>query len=201
MSDRTLDWQEICARLARARRALEPDETLPPEEVGRILRERALAVAKPVEEARNPAELLELLILSLGGERYGIETVHVLEVAPLRDLTPVPCTPPFVLGVVHHRGRILPVLALRSLLELGGQGVADGRWVVAVDVAGMTLGILADAVAGIARVAAQELAPPPVALTGARGAFTRGVTGEMVAVLDLEGLARDRRLMVNEEVD
>jgi len=36
--------------------------------------------------------------------------------------------------------------------------------------------------------------------TGDRQAFIRGVTGEMVAVLNLEALARDPRTVVNEEV-
>jgi len=48
-------------------------------------------------------------------------------------------------------------------------------------------------------VAAHKIALPPVTLTGDRHAFIRGVTGEMVAVLDLEALARDPRIVVNQE--
>ena len=172
----------------------------PPEEVKRILRERAEALAKPVKEARPPAELLELLVFSLSGERYGIEAAHVLEVVPLRGFTPVPCTPPFVLGVVNHRGRILPVLDLRRLFELTGQGVPEASRVVAVEAGGMTFGIFADGVMGIVRLETDEVAPPPVALDGERQAIIRGITGEMVAVLDLEAFARDARITVNEEV-
>lgn len=172
----------------------------PPEEVKRILRKRAEALAKPVDEARTPTEPLELLVLSLAGERYGIETVHIVEVVAVRDLTPVPCTPPFVLGVVNHRGRILPVLDLRRLFELAGQGIPEGGRVVAVEAVGMAFGIFADAVAGTIRLGADEVAPPPVTLARDRQAFIRGVTGEMVAVLDLEALARDPRITVNEEV-
>lgn len=172
----------------------------PPEEVKRILRERAEALAKPVEEARPPAEMLELLVFSLSGERYGIETTHVLEVIPLRGLTPVPCTPPFVLGVVNHRGRILPVLDLRRLLELAGHGVPEGSRVVVVEAAEMTFGIFADGVAGTVRLEPDEVVPPPVALADERQAVIRGITGEMVAVLDLEAFARDPRIRVNEEV-
>jgi len=64
----------------------------------------------------------------------------------------------------------------------------------------MTFGIFTDAVPGTVRVGAHEVASPPVTLTGDRQAFIRGVTGEMVAVLDLEALARDPRIVVNEEV-
>lgn len=195
----TVNWQEVYARIEQSRQLLEAGVERAPEEVKRILRERAQALAKPLE-APAPTEVLDLLVFFLAGERYGIETAHVLEVVPLRELTPVPCTPSFVLGVINHHGRILPVLDFRRLLDLAEQGIAEGSRAVAVEIGGMTFGILAAAVAGTVRVVAHEVAPPPVTLTGDRQAFIRGVTGEMVAVLDLEALARDPRITVNEEV-
>ncbi len=176
------------------------NEIRPPEEVKRILRDRAHALAKPLAEVRTREEVLDLLVFSLAGERYGVETAHVLEVISLRELTPVPCTPPAILGVVNHRGRILPVLDLRRLFDLPGQGVIEGSRVVAVEVGRMMCGIFADGVAGTIQVAAHEVAHPPT-LThgGGRQAFIRGVTGEMIVVLDLEALARDQRIVVNEE--
>jgi purine-binding chemotaxis protein CheW len=195
-----VNWQAAYSRLEQTRRTLEAGGNPLHEEVERILRDRAQALAKPLAEVRTPAEELDLLVFSLADERYGIEMSHVLEVIPLRDLTPVPCTPPVILGVVNHRGRILPVLDIRRLLELSGQGVTEGGRIVAVEAGGMTFGIFADAMAGTIRVAAHEIAHPPVALTGGRQVFIQGVTGEMVAVLDLEALARDGRITVNEEV-
>jgi chemotaxis signal transduction protein len=92
------------------------------------------------------------------------------------------------------------VLDLRRLLDLAGQEVAEGGRVVAVEAGGMTFGIFAQTVAGTVTVGAHEVAPPPVVLTGDRQTFLRGVTGEMVAVLDLEALARDGRITVADEV-
>jgi purine-binding chemotaxis protein CheW len=156
-------------------------------------------LAKPLEEAPRLTEALEILVFSLAEERYGIETVHVLEVIPLRELTPVPCTPSFVLGVVNHRGRILPVLDIRRLLELAGQGITEGSRAAVVDAGGMMFGIMTDAVEGIVSVGAHELAALPAALTRDHQAFFRGMAGTMVAVLNLEALARDRRIAVNDE--
>ncbi len=200
MADR-LDWQMAYSRLEQTRRTLEVGGDPLPEEVKRILRERAHALAKPLAEVRTREEVLDLLVFSLAGERYGVETTHVLEVISLRELTPVPCTPPVILGVVNHRGRILPVLDLRRLFGLSGQGIAEGGRIVAVEAGRMTCGIFADGVAGTIQVAAHEVAhPPTVTAVGGRQAFIRGVTGEMVAVLDLEVLARDQRIVVNEEI-
>jgi purine-binding chemotaxis protein CheW len=198
---RTLDWDRTYAQLEEARRTLDTHgTTLPPDEVTRVLRARAQALAKPLRETSTPTERLELLVFALAEERYGVEMGHVLEVLPLRDLMPVPHTPPFVLGVVNHRGRILPVLDLRRLFDLAGHGAAEGSRVVAVSAGGMTFGVFAEAVIGTVTVGAHEVAPPPASLTGDRHAFLRGVTREMVALLDLEALAREPRITVNDEV-
>lgn len=199
MADR-VQWQEAYAGLEEARRTLGAGQERSPEEVTRILKARAQALARPLEETTTLTEVLELLVFSLAGERYGIETAYVLEVVPLPEQTPVPCTPPFVLGVVNYRGRILPVLDFRRLLDLAEQGVAEGSRVVAVEAGGMMFGILADAVSGVERIGAHEVAPPPMSPTGGRQTLIKGVTGEMVAVLDLKGLARDPRITVNEGV-
>ncbi len=173
---------------------------LPADEVARILQNRARALAKPLEEPSAPGETLDLLVFGLAAERYGIDAAQVLEVVQLPELVPVPCTPPVVLGVVNHRGRVLAILDLRRLFDLAGHEPSKASHAVIVEVAGMTFGVFSDAVEGLVRVGAHEIGPPPASLTGVRQAFIRGVTGEMVAVLDLEAFARDPRITVNEEV-
>jgi purine-binding chemotaxis protein CheW len=195
-----LNWQEAYARLEQTRQRLEASSALPPVEVRRILRERARALARPLAEPSTVTNVLDLAVFVLAGARYGIEAAYVLEVAPLRELTPVPCTPPHILGVVNHRGRILPILDLRNLFALAAQEMTAESRVVAVEVGGMTFGILADAVLGTIQVGIHEVVLPPVTLLHDQQAALRGVTGEMVAVLDLAALARDPRLTVDEEV-
>lgn len=170
------------------------------EEVQRILKKRAEALARPLRERQTLVEPLELLVFSLAGERYAVDTGHVHDVVPLRDVTPLPCTPSFVLGVVNHRGRILPVLDFRRLFGLAGEGVPEGTRLVAVEAGGMRFAIFADNVAGTILVEMRDVMPPPVTFTDDQKAWLRGVTGEMVAVLDLEAMVRASRIVVNEEV-
>ena len=193
------DWQGAYARLEHARRALEAGGERPPEEANRILRERARALAVPAKQAEAPTDILSLLVFSLAGSRYAVETAYVQEVIPLRGVTPVPCTPSFILGVMNHRGRILPLLDLGRVFGLTGEGVAEGGRGIVVEARGMTFGIFADAVAGTVTVQVQELLPPPAGLAGDRHGFLRGVTGAMVAVIDLPTLIRDPRVVVNEQ--
>lgn len=204
MSEETrgTDWQEVHARLEQARLTMDSSGELQSTEVARILTDRALTLAKPLKDgAPSMEEMIELLVVSLGGERFGIETLYALEAISLRELIPVPCTPAFVLGVVNYRGRILAILDLRRILNLPGEGVMEGSKVVAVEAGGMTLGILVNTVVGTISVLTSKVAPPPEALTGLRLALTRGVTEEFITVLDLHALARAPEILVNEQVD
>src|SRR6185369_5807442 len=70
----------------------------------KILRERAKATARVPPDRESTSGLIAIVEFLLADERYGIESVWVREVLPLRDLTPVPCTPPFVLGILNVRG-------------------------------------------------------------------------------------------------
>ena len=202
MSDgaRGIDWQQVHTRLEQARLTMESCDESQPEEIARILADRALALAKPLNDTTPSTEMIDLLVISIGGERFGIETVYALEAISLRELIPVPCTPAFVLGIVNYRGRILTVLDLRSLLGLSGSGVAEGNKVVSVEAGGMTFGIVVDTVAGTISVLADKVAPPPEALTGLRLALTRGMTEELITILDLDALARAPAILVNEQV-
>ena len=193
-----IDWQQAYATLERARQTLEVGEHLSPEEIRRILENRARSIAHPQAEVETPTDILELLVFVLGQERYGVETRHVLEVFPLQDLTPVPSTPAHVLGLVNHRGRILPVLDLRTLFGLGTNAASEKNQVVAVQTEQMIFGILVEAGLSVVRIPSVEMAPPPSSPPGESQAFIRAVTGTMVAVIDVETLARDPRIVVND---
>jgi len=194
-----LHWEDVHARLERTRRVLEAPGERSSEEIARILRERAQALARPPEAVETPGEVVDLLVFSVAGERYGVETGHVFEVIPLQGLTPLPGSPPVFLGLVNSRGRILPLLDVRRLFGLAGQGIGEGGRAVVVEAAEVAFGIYADAVAGIVRVGSAHLAPPPAALRAGRQRIIRGITGDMVAVVDVEAMARDPRIVVNEE--
>jgi purine-binding chemotaxis protein CheW len=172
-----------------------------PEQIGRLLAERAERFARPrADDAARAEAGLELLVLTVGGERYAIETRYVLEVLVLRALTPLPATPPFIAGIVHRRGRVIPVLDLPRLLGTAGQSIGEAGQLVVTQVRDMTLAILAHEVGGITEAPSARLASPP---SGDRqhSACIRAVLGEDIGVVDLEALVRDPRLMINEESD
>ena len=169
-------------------------------EVERILRTRARALARRPPPASAPGGLLELLEFRLASERYAVESRLVQEVHPLRDLTPLPCTPPFVLGIVNVRGRILPVLDIKKFFDLPERGLTDLHRIILVHGNDLELGLLADVIVGVRTVAADSLQPSLPTLTGLRADFLKGVSDDHLVVLDLDRILLDPKIIVHDEV-
>jgi len=166
-----------------------------------ILRARAQALARPPERAAVAAASLELLEFRLANECYALETRYVREVYPLKNLTPLPCTPPFVLGIVNVRGRILPVLDLKKFFELPEEGLTDLHRIILVQGHDLELGLLADVIAGVRTIPVDSLQPSLPTLTGIRAEYLKGVTAARLVVLDLDRILADPKIIVQEEVE
>jgi purine-binding chemotaxis protein CheW len=166
-----------------------------------ILRARARALARPPQVAETAGSSLEVLEFRLARESYAVETRHVQEVHPLKNLTPLPCTPPFVLGVVNVRGRITPVIDIKKFFDLPDKGLTDLHRIILVRGNGLELGLLADVIVSVRRVRLDSLQASLPTLTGIRAEYLKGVTAERLVVLDLDRLLADPKIVVNETVE
>ncbi len=170
-----------------------------PEEQRLIFRERALALAREPEKEEAASERLEVVEFLLAYERYGIESSYIREVYPLKDLTPLPGTPSFVLGIMNVRGKILSVIDIRKFFDLPQKGLTDLNKVIIMHDEAMEFGILADAILGVRLIPVRELQPSLPTLTEVRADYLKGVTEERLVVLDGGAILSDRRIVVHEE--
>lgn len=60
----------------------------------------------------------KMVTFDLAGKDYGIDIMHVKEIAKASHFTYVPNTLPFVLGVYNLRGEIIPILDLRIFFNI-----------------------------------------------------------------------------------
>ena len=158
-----------------------------------VLEFRARQLARVPPEPPRAGEVLELVGVVLAGERYGIESQFVREVARLTRFTPVPGTPPFVVGVTNLRGEILALFDLRHLLGLA-VGLTDLSRIVVLGERRREFGLLADSASEILYVPGHSLAQTEMAWGRA---YVRGVTPDGVIVLSGETLLSDPRLTLD----
>lgn len=179
---------------------MEKSLEITPEEKRNILRTRTKRLSQEIETKVTDEEYFEILEFILAHETYAIETHFIREVYPMTELTPLPCTPPFVSGLINIRGQILTVIDMKKFFDLPEKGIANLNKVIVVRKGAMELGILADEIIGIRSIPVSELQPPLSTLTGIYADYLKGVTGERLILLDMERFLTDRRLIVNEEV-
>ncbi|HEY6452126.1 MAG TPA: chemotaxis protein CheW [Steroidobacteraceae bacterium] len=137
----------------------------------------------------------QYLTFVCGGEEYGVEILRVQEIKGWDQVTRVPYAPAYVLGVMNLRGMIVPVVDLRTRLNLERRSFDASTVVIVVRVrctrGEKTVGIVVDGVSEVYSVAAESIKPLPELGAIADGACVRGIAtvdGKMVMLLDIEEL-------------
>jgi purine-binding chemotaxis protein CheW len=195
-----IDWEEIHRRLEASQAALERRLTPGGEEEQKTLRSRAKLLAREARAEEAPGQRLDVVEFLLGYERYAMESSYIREICPLRELTPLPGTPPFVLGLINLRGQVLSIIDIKKFFDLPEKGLTDLNKAIIVRAGQMELGILADAILSVRLISLQDLQPCLPTLTGIRAEYLRGITKDPIVVLDAGKLLADRRIIVDDDV-
>jgi purine-binding chemotaxis protein CheW len=158
-----------------------------------ILEFADLTTALGNDDAGPRVERSPFLLFQMGDEHYAIPLGKVIEILRVEQLTRVPGAPPHVRGVMNVRGRILPVVELRTRITLPSLVLGETARVIVVEASGRKLGILVDAVSDILRVASEDLSPPPSEVMNDVTDYVSAVgnlDGRVVLVVDLERALR-----------
>jgi purine-binding chemotaxis protein CheW len=125
------------------------------------------AQAAAAEQARAPR--VALMTFELAGQAYALPLEQVAEVLAMpQRLSVLPGADPAMLGVLAHRGGLLPIVSLRSLLGLGGDAPAAPQLVIA-RLGAAAIGFVVDRLGAILRVAPETIAPTPSVLNRGAG--------------------------------
>jgi purine-binding chemotaxis protein CheW len=105
------------------------------------------------------------LTVVLDREAYGIAVLKVREIIRLQKITPVPQVPDFVKGVINLRGRVIPIVDLRTKFGLRAE-ITERTCIVVVQVKlhadqVVQMGLVVDSVEEVVTLAANEIEPTP----------------------------------------
>lgn len=195
---RTIDWKTVHKKMEYIQAAAAQEVALTAQEKQALLKVRAQALARTQKKAEATGIQVEIMEFLLADGTYAFESASVREVYPLKVLTPLPCTPSFILGVMNVRGRILPVIDVKPLLDLPEKQANELSKTIILQTEGMEVGILTDTVLGVRVIPINTLHPPLLTLTGLNAQYLKGVTHEGVVILDAHRLLTRTRLSSQE---
>jgi purine-binding chemotaxis protein CheW len=105
------------------------------------------------------------LTFSLGQEEYGIGILKVKEIIGMMPVTPVPQSPGFVKGVINLRGKVIPVVDLRSKFGMEPKEYSERTCIIVVEIHGSTeqllMGVVVDAVSEVLNIRGTEIEDTP----------------------------------------
>ena len=158
---------------------------------------------RDADEDRGTESLIQLVGFHLGDEEYGFEIQRVQEINRIVEITRVPRTPDFVMGVINLRGKVIPVINLRERFGLPPKEADKDTRIVVVEIQNKILGIMVDAVSEVLRIPASTIEPPPDIVTGVDAAYIEGIAKlpeRLLILLDLDKILSREQIDRIEEV-
>lgn len=211
-----VDWEAIRRNVLESSARLAWTDDVSQEVLEQTWARRASQIAQEIEDSGTGAKI-EVAVVRLGREVYGIETDYVFDIRQLNQITRVPRVPDWVAGVVNLRGRIISVLDLQRFLglpssEKEGGSESGSRHLIVVGTAAMELALLVDEVLAIESLPTSQIQEATSALRTVQVEYMRGIVNRteadtladvdttLILVLDLPVLLADKRLIVHEDI-
>ena len=142
-------------------------------------------------QIKGEDNLIQLVTFKIGEEEFGVDILNVQEIIRMISITKVPNAPIFVEGVINLRGKVIPVIDIRSRFNMA-QAVHDSQTrIMVMNLHGQVIGIMVDAVCEVLRIKESTVEAPPAVVAGVGAEYMRGVSNlqdRLLILLDLDKL-------------
>ncbi|HEX2734173.1 MAG TPA: chemotaxis protein CheW [Polyangiaceae bacterium] len=133
------------------------------------------------------------ITFKLGGEEYGIELLKLRELIGVLEITRIPRSRPYIRGLINLRGKVIPVVDLRTKFGMTAAEPTSQSVIIVVQLAtpsgSVTTGILVDEVLEVRAIRQADIAPAPALHDQVDTSFLQGigkVDKRIVFLLDID---------------
>lgn len=153
------------------------------------------------EQSHEYTKIEERVIsFKLNNELIGIDIKKIIKITKDLDITPVPKTKDYILGVINLRGNIVPVVDLKKMLNLKDEKNSKENFILVIDSKLGHVGLVVDKIIGANSIEPDEIQPTPINSVGIDSKYLTGVvvakdeeSGEknLLILLDIDKLFID----------
>jgi len=101
------------------------------------------------------------LTFHIGTEDYGIAIANVTEIIGIQSITEIPEMPDYIKGVINLRGKVIPVMDVRSRFKLEPRAYDERTCIIVVEIDSTAVGLVVDRVNEVADIPEDQVEPPP----------------------------------------
>jgi purine-binding chemotaxis protein CheW len=115
------------------------------------------------------------LTFTVEGEEYAVHVSHVTEIVRLQKSFAVPDVPSYIRGVINLRGKVIPLLDVRSRFGLAEAAYTDRTVVVVLEVGDTATGLVVDGVTEVAEIPPEDIDTSAVRAKAGKTSMVRGM--------------------------
>ena len=130
----------------------------------------------------------QIVVFELGSEHFGVQISQVESIIKMQTITRLPHTSNFVEGVTNLRGKVLPVIDLRTRFGLPAQQADKNSRIIVVSLDQTEVGMIVDQVSEVLTVPEGSVEAAPAIASSVDSAFITGIAKldeRLVILLDL----------------
>jgi len=134
---------------------------------------------------------LQLVTFEVAREEFAVDILAVHEINRMMELTRVPQAPSEIEGVINLRGKIIPVMDLRTRFGIEARERDDQTRIIVVEVESRVIGFIVDRVRQVLPISRSIVEPAPDMVATIDSQFIAGVgklPDRLLILLDLEHL-------------
>jgi purine-binding chemotaxis protein CheW len=132
---------------------------------------------------------VELATFYVGEALYGMDILKVQEINKLMDMTSVPQSPDYVVGILNLRGQIVTVIDLGKKLHLENIQMNETSRNIIVNSGNEYIGLLVSRISDVVEAQWEKVEKPPANLDGIQGIYFKGVfktKDRLIGILDVD---------------
>lgn len=118
---------------------------------------------------------MQVIVFRVGEENYGIDVNYIKGIEKLIPIVRVPTSVPHIKGIINLRGKVIPVMSLRSKFNLPPQADTDNTRLLLVSYDDMDVALLVDEVMEIENVAEKNYFDTPIIVKSADTGYVKGI--------------------------
>ncbi|MDR1603532.1 MAG: chemotaxis protein CheW [Gracilibacteraceae bacterium] len=148
-----------------------------------------LAIAEAENTLRG-----KYLTFMLDEQCFGLDIEYILEIIGVQTMTRVPKIPPYIIGIMNLRGKVIPIIDMRLRFHKAPREYDAKTCIIVVEADEDVVGLVVDAIDEVADIADEHISAPPGAASDYTGNFMKGVAqekGKVRLLLDCRRILHD----------
>jgi purine-binding chemotaxis protein CheW len=142
-------------------------------------------------------EIVQYIVVKLGGEQYGIDIAFVDNIVRMQQITRVAKSQEYYVGVINLRGEVVPIMSLRRRFDLEDIEYTNMTRIIIVRMEDQSrVGFIVDEVREVVDIEVDTIEVPNFKLDDKKAAYLAGIGKKgqsLISLLDIQAVVEEKK--------